>query len=727
LYSRLPLVGGWLRLWAVRKLADDDSPEAVRLLAEAVASGGDREVRIAALEVLQEVERPRCVEAVCEVWARTRDRYLEELLTIRKWVPQAPPAVRVLYQLVKGREAEAASDGAEVVEPLLQLCSDNDVDIARRARTTLERLEAAEAHETLCRRVLDQDDALARTIALGARYAPREPGQRALFYFLTEQWAAYDSLDFDHSLLRAVYQAADARLRQRIAERARQAGRVEWVEVVTGVRHTLRLAEMTNSEWQATLDVLVGRQQWAELWRLAQEAPPLWAARLLQRLEVRDGLGTERAELEALLGLAQEWRDPDLAALLQPCRLAEGDAGGAHFLVITPDSRMLCAGGADGSIRVWSLPDGRLVRSLEGHQAPVRHLALGPKGRVLISADDEGAVRFWDLRDGSALSPLPRPLHSAPVTYLEVTHPEIGPIRNMVLSADRHGAVWGWDLMTHLPRRILRTRREDCCFAASPDGQLLASGDPTGTLAIWTFFGPQLPHDRQAHGAAVRCLALSPAGDLLASSSDLGEVCLWRFPEGTLIQRLKGHVGPVDCLAFACSGRLLASSGRDTTVCLWALPEGVALHTLAGHTEPIQGLAVSPDGRVLASCSADHTVELWSLPGGESRGSLSRGKEVIHQVAISPDGLVLAAAASGGVALWNAELARLSRIPVGKLTPQDLARAEETLASGGLKADERGALEFLVALARLRWRFDILLDSAPRCVEVGEFDILISG
>src|SRR5262249_18674312 len=68
----LPLVGGWLRLRAVDRLARDDSPEAVRLLAEAVARTDDRRVCVGALEGLQEGTRPRCVEAVCEGWARTR-------------------------------------------------------------------------------------------------------------------------------------------------------------------------------------------------------------------------------------------------------------------------------------------------------------------------------------------------------------------------------------------------------------------------------------------------------------------------------------------------------------------------------------------------------------------------------------------------------------------------------------------------------------------------------
>jgi hypothetical protein len=60
--------------------------------------------------------------------------------------------------------------------------------------------------------------------------------QRALFYFLTGQWEQYESLDFDHTLLRMVYEAGHEDLRKRIAEQARRAGRVDWVEVVTGGR-----------------------------------------------------------------------------------------------------------------------------------------------------------------------------------------------------------------------------------------------------------------------------------------------------------------------------------------------------------------------------------------------------------------------------------------------------------------------------------------------------------
>src|SRR5262249_2336850 len=68
------------------------------------------------------------------------------------------------------------------------------------------------AQEALCRLVIHHDHPGARKAVFAAGYVPHEETHRALFYFLTEQWAEYESLDFDHRLLREAYDSADARL-----------------------------------------------------------------------------------------------------------------------------------------------------------------------------------------------------------------------------------------------------------------------------------------------------------------------------------------------------------------------------------------------------------------------------------------------------------------------------------------------------------------------------------
>ncbi len=729
LYSRLPLLGGWLRSRAVQKLADDDSPEAVRLLAEAVTRTEDNHVRIEALEVLQEVERPRCVEAACSVWAETRHPLLEQLMLVRDWLPLAPVGVRLLYLLRHSREDEAAAGGAEVVGPLRQLCGDREEQVARRARRVLAQLATPEAREALCDAVLE-DDPLARAIALEAGYAPGAAGRRALFYFLTGQWEAYEALDFDHALLRAAYQAAGAELRQRIASAARQAGRVEWVEVVTNGRQTLRLGEMSDAEWQVTLDVLVGGAQWVGLWRLAQEAPPRWAARLLQRLPPQAGPDHDREEREQLARLAVAWEEPDLSGLLRPALTLTTQS--VTPPVLSPDNRLLIVGEEDGSIRLWELPDGRPLDPLTGHRAGVTCLALSPRGKVLVSGDEEGAVRFWNVSERRALQTYVRPWHEG-----EVTCVAISPHVKVAVSGGRDGMLRLWGLpdgaLLHSMKGYVGSEHglEGVVgLAVSPDGQLLASAgtDVDGDFRLW-----RLPEGRRLRTLdgltnGFTSLAFSPDGRLLASSQGEKAVQVWEVAEGGASRTLEGHANRVRCLAISPDCSLLASGSSDESICLWGLPEGQRLHALAGHTAEVGCLAISPDGRVLASGSLDQTIELWGLPDGRPLRTLKGLAGPVSSLAVASDGQLLVSFEVGGtVRLWISDLMRLSRVPAGRFSAADMAQAQDALGDETLRDAERRALAFIVALARHRRRFDVYLDTAPRRIAVGEFDIELAG
>jgi WD40 repeat protein len=159
------------------------------------------------------------------------------------------------------------------------------------------------------------------------------------------------------------------------------------------------------------------------------------------------------------------------------------------------------------------------------------------------------------------------------------------------------------------------------------------------------------------------------------------------------------------------------------------VPVGEGVLSLRGHPVLVRCLAMSPDGRVLASAGAGNTVWLWSVPDGKALRTLTGHQGWVGCLAMSPDGRVLAASASdhGTVRLWSLGPLRLSYLPLGHTSGEDIEWVQRTLQSGEASETERGWLEFLLAMMRWPRRFDIDIGvgEAPKRMEVGEFDIEI--
>jgi len=64
-------------------------------------------------------------------------------------------------------------------------------------------------------------------------------------------------------------------------------------------------------------------------------------------------------------------------------------------LSIGEDGKTLALGLDDGTVRLWRVADGTLLRTLEGHTRSVYSVAFSPDGTVLASGSDDGTVRLW--------------------------------------------------------------------------------------------------------------------------------------------------------------------------------------------------------------------------------------------------------------------------------------------------------------------------------------------
>ena len=143
-------------------------------------------------------------------------------------------------------------------------------------------------------------------------------------------------------------------------------------------------------------------------------------------------------------------------------RAADGDllrrfecAGPATALCWSPNGDQLVSGATDGEkgvVSIWDVPQGALVRTLEGHGWLIWGIEWSRERDILVSAGADGTVRWWNLEQGVNLATVQA--HEAWARAVRVS-----PHGKTVASCGEDGVIKLWDMQSHQHLATLRADR----------------------------------------------------------------------------------------------------------------------------------------------------------------------------------------------------------------------------------------------------------------------------
>ncbi|WP_254566567.1 hypothetical protein [Oscillatoria sp. HE19RPO] len=277
-----------------------------------------------------------------------------------------------------------------------------------------------------------------------------------------------------------------------------------------------------------------------------------------------------------------------------------------NCLAIHPDGKSIAAGDGDNTVKLWGIPEGSEIRSLNGEDwfASVNAIAFSPDGGAIAAGVGE-AVEVWDVAEGRRLHRFTR---NSEAVYAVIF------LNNgqQIIASDTRGSVAFWHRETGEELRRFNAHTDMIrALAISPDDRLLATAADDGMIKLWQLQSGQEVCIFKTHNDAVNAIAFSRDGQLLASGSTDMTLKLWQVNSGEEIRTFTGHGGAIASVAFSPDSETLISTSTDKTVKLWHRDTGELIRTLKGHTNGVTSIAITPDGKTLVSGSSDKTVMIW--------------------------------------------------------------------------------------------------------------------
>jgi len=383
----------------------------------------------------------------------------------------------------------------------------------------------------------------------------------------------------------------------------------------------------------------------------------------------------------AVAGLAVlGWHAPAASAQETPPQVVlRGHLGPVMMGALTPDGEQAVTVSADQTIRIWDASSGQELQRLTGHTGPLYALAISGDGRSLVTGAQDNTLRLWDVPQ------------SKPVLWL-AGHD--GTASSLAISADgRWLASGGTDKLLRLwetasltaagepnitPDEV-STRRDghDATITSAGfrnDGNLLATGDASGRIALWSPYIESRQAELGMHQGVVTGLAFHANNQHLISAGDDGAIGIWlTTPQPP--RKFDFVASPIIDIEVLTNQSNAVVASADAVVRLLDLNNGNIGREFPKSDAAVTALAASPDTGVVAIGDQSGVIRLFNIGNAAPRGVVAGHEGPVNDVAFHADSRTFSSAGEDGtIRMWQIPAA-VNPLNGHAQTPRALARS----------------------------------------------------
>lgn len=355
------------------------------------------------------------------------------------------------------------------------------------------------------------------------------------------------------------------------------------------------------------------------------------------------------------------------------------DAVAAAF---TKDGQRLAVSAADGSVKVFTVADGKQVGSIAAG-APAVGLAFHPTAPALVGVLNTKAAAAWNVAFTPG-QPTPPEFGRSLQSYSHPA-PAAGPAflaDGSFLTAADDKTARRFKIAGDAPAKTLLHPNLVDAVAFDDTGKVVATGCHDGSLRLFDVEKAALSKEVKAHikpapanePQPIYAVVWAPGGKQVLTASFDRSMKLWDAPSGNLVREFKGapepkpgdkleppkgpvgHRDQVFSAVFTKDGKLLASASSDRTVKLWDVASGNPIREFpnpdlkspfpgeppASHPGWIHAVRFTPDEKLLLTAGPAPRykgyVAAWNVADGARVAGAERDVGPIHALAVTPDG-----------------------------------------------------------------------------------------